>query len=225
MHELIERLIGIEVVADDFIVGYGNTIKEANCNHDNTLIAFLERCRERNVKLNIEKLTLREKEVPFIGYVATDQGLCVDPAKVRAITDMPAPTDKAGVQRLLGLAQYLSKFLPRLSDITKPLRELTQNDIQWFWGENQQDSFYKTKKAVTETPVFRYYSLEEEVVIQYDASSSGLAAALLQGGQPVAYYSRAMTLLRPGMLRLKKGCWLLFLLWSVLNHMYMVVTK
>ena len=32
----------------------------------------------------------------------------------------------AAIQRLLGLAQYLSKFLPHLSDITKPLRELTQ---------------------------------------------------------------------------------------------------
>ena len=139
MHELIEGLKGIEVVADDFIVvGYGDTMEEANRNHDNTLMAFLERCRERNVKLNIDKLTLREREVPFIGHVATDKGLRVDPAKVRAITEMPAPTDKAGVQRLLGLAQYLSKFLPRLSDITKPLRELTQNDVQWFWGDAQQ---------------------------------------------------------------------------------------
>ena len=194
MHELIEGLTGIEVVADDFIVvGYGDTAEEANRNHDNTLFAFLERCRERNVKLNIDKLTLREKEVPFIGHVATDKGLRVDPAKVRAITDMPAPTDKAGVQRLLGLAQYLSKFLPRLSDITKPLRELTQNDIQWFWGKSQQVSFDTLKKVVTETPVLRYYNLAEDVTIQCDASSSGMAAALLQGGQPVAYCSRAMT--------------------------------
>ena len=194
MHELIEGLTGIEVVADDFIVvGYGDTAEEANRNHDNTLLAFLERCRERNVKLNIDKLTLREKEVPFIGHVATDKGLRVDPAKVRAITDMPAPTDKAGVQRLLGLAQYLSKFLPRLSDITKPLRELTQNDIQWFWGKSQQVLFDTLKKVVTETPVLRYYNLAEDVTIQCDASSSGMAAALLQGGQPVAYCSRAMT--------------------------------
>ena len=116
MYELIEGLTGIEVVADDFIVvGYGNTIKEANCNHDNTLIAFLERCREQNVKLNIDKLTLCEKEVPFIGQVATDQGLRVDPAKVRAITDMPAPMDKAGVQRLLGLANFCHAFQISLS--------------------------------------------------------------------------------------------------------------
>ena len=45
MHELIEGLTGTEVVADDFIVvGFGDTIKAANCNHDNTLMAFLKYC-------------------------------------------------------------------------------------------------------------------------------------------------------------------------------------
>ena len=150
-------------------------------------------CRERNVKRNSDKLTLREKEVPFIRHVATDKGLCVDPVKVTAITDMPAPTDKAGVQLLLGLAQYLNKFLPCLSDITKPLCELTQNDIQWFWGKAQQVAFDALKKAVTETQVLHYYNLEEEVIIQCDESSSAMAAALLQAGRPVASCSRAMT--------------------------------
>ena len=46
MHQLIEGLSGIEVVADDFIViGCGNTIEEANSDHDRDLISFLERCK------------------------------------------------------------------------------------------------------------------------------------------------------------------------------------
>ena len=36
----------------------------------------------------------------------------------------------AGVQRLLGMTQYLMKFLPRLSDITKPMRDLTQKGVE-----------------------------------------------------------------------------------------------
>ena len=35
--------------------------------------------------------------------------------------------------------------------------------------------------------------MKEEVTLQCDASQSGLGAALLQGGQPVAYASRALT--------------------------------
>lgn len=132
MHELIEGLHSIEVIADDFVaVGFGNTHQEAARDHDSNLITFLQRCEEGGITLNTDKLHLRWQEVPFIGYVATNKGLRVDPAKARAFSEMPAPTDKAGVQRLLGLAQYLSKFLPHLSDITKPLRELTQNDVEW----------------------------------------------------------------------------------------------
>ena len=106
---------------------------------------------------------------------------------------MPAPTDTAGVQRLLGLAQCLSKFLPHLSDITKPFRELTQNDVQWVWGTAQQTALEALKEAVVTTPVLRYYNLEEDVTLQCDAFQFGLGAALLQNGQPVAYACRALT--------------------------------
>lgn len=73
----------------------------------------------------------------FKGHVATGENLRVDPTKVKAIREMQVPTDKAAVQWLLGLAQYLSKFLPHLSDMTKPLRELTQQDVEWCWGDAQ----------------------------------------------------------------------------------------
>ena len=194
MQELIEGLMGIEVVADDFIaVGHGETFEEATKDHDKTLLEFLKRCEERNVRLNPEKLKLRQSQVLFIGHVATDQGLKVDPAKVRAVVEMPPPTDKQGVQRLLGLAQYLAKFLPHLSEITKPLRDLTQSNTLWVWEEAQQSAFTKLKEMVTRTPVLRCCNLQEEVTLQCDASQSGLGAALMQNGQPVAYASRALT--------------------------------
>ena len=193
MHELIKGLSSIKVVAHDFIViGCGSTVEEATIDHDKVLTAFLERCKEQGVKLNTDKLNLRMTEVPFIGHMATDKGLGIDPAKVWAIRDMPASTDKAGVQRLLGLAQYLSKFLPRLSDITKPMRELRQNNVQWAW-RTQEASLEALKKAVMSTPILRYYNLQEEVTLQCDASQFGLGAALLQNGQPVAYASCALT--------------------------------
>ena len=49
------------------------------------------------------------------------------------------------------------------------------------------------KKALTTTPALSYYDVMKPVVIQCDASDSGLGAALLQNGLPVAYSSRALT--------------------------------
>jgi len=105
--------------------------------------------------------------VPFIGCVATAQGLCSDLAKVKAITELPSLKDAKDVQRSLGLAQYFTKFLPHLANITKPLQELTQKDVAWTWDHNQQAAL--------------------------DASQAGLGAATLQNSQPIAHVSRALT--------------------------------
>ena len=194
MHEITEGLQGVEVVADDFLaVGRGETLDEANRDHDKNLDALLQRCEKRGVQLNPDKIKLRVSEVPFIGHRATSEGLCVDPAKVQAIRDMPVPQSVAAVQRLLGLAQYLSKFLPHLADVTKPLRALTQKETAWVWEEPQQKAFEDLKTLASSAPVLRYYNIQDEVTLQCDASQSGLGVALLQKGQPVAYASRALT--------------------------------
>ena len=105
MHTLLEGLQGIEVVADDFVaVGFGETQDEAMSNHDQHLHAFLQSCMEKGIRLNREKVQLRLTKVPFMGHIATDKGLCADPAKVRAITEMPPPSDVAGIQGVLGMA-------------------------------------------------------------------------------------------------------------------------
>ena len=146
------------------------------------------------MRLNADKLRLRQQEVLFIGHMATDKELNVGPSKVCAIVEMPPLADKQAVQWLLGLAQYLTKFLLHLSDITKPLRGITQQDVMWAWNEAQQTAFKNLKDAVTHTPVLHlYYSLQDEVSIQWDALQTGLRVALLQNGQPVAYASLALT--------------------------------
>ena len=90
----------------------------AVADYDKNLFAFLGRCQERNLVLNANNLHLRQPSVTFIGHVALRQGISMNPAKVKAVAEMPAPTDKAGVQRLLGMVQYLSKFLPKLAALT-----------------------------------------------------------------------------------------------------------
>ena len=53
MHELIEGLHGVEVVADDFVViGFGSTQEEAMLDHDKNLAGLLQRCEQRKVRLN-----------------------------------------------------------------------------------------------------------------------------------------------------------------------------
>ena len=75
MNEIIEGLIGVEVIADDFLIcGFSDNTKDAIINHDNNLCQFLRRAGERGLKLNLDKVKLRLNSVPFIGHLLTERG-------------------------------------------------------------------------------------------------------------------------------------------------------
>ena len=125
--------------------------------------------------------------------MASGEGLKIQPDNVRAIVEMPEPEDITAVQRLVGVVTYLSKFVPRLTEITGPLRDLTRQDTDWTWGPAQKKAFKQVKDAVSSVPVLRYNSLDDEVTLKCVASQSDIGATLMQMGQPVAFTSRALT--------------------------------
>lgn len=194
LYSCVQDLEGVVCVADDLMIfGIGDTDGEALADHDRKLEKLLQRCHEVGIRLNPEKMKLRQKSVPFLGHVITSEGLKPDPAKVEAVLKLQQPNDVEGVQRLNGFVNYLAKFLPGLSDAMGPIRELTRKDVPWQWSTEQENALSQVQLLVSESPVLRYYDPGKELTIQCDASQSGLGAALLQEGQPVAYASRALT--------------------------------
>ena len=129
------RLGVLPIHAAILIYGAGTTEEEALQDHDKNLLQLMKRCKDKNIKLNKEKIKLRSKEVPFMGHMITSEGLKADPEKIRAVQEMPTPTDVAGIQRFIGFTNNLSKFLPRLSDVCAPLCQLTAQDVEWFWTD------------------------------------------------------------------------------------------
>ena len=193
LDQAIENLPGVKTIADDILIyGEGETQEEAIRDHDQKLIKLLQRCREKGITLNKEKFKMKLTEIPYIGHLLTQNGLKPDPSKVEAILNMSKPTDLKAVQRLVGLVNYLTKFLKKLADICEPLRQLTRKEMEWEWTEVHDVAFEKIKEAVTTAPVLRYFDPNEETVLQCDASDTGLGASLMQKGQPVAYASRSL---------------------------------
>ena len=61
-------------------------------------------------KHNEAKAIVKTKEIRFMGHLISNKGIEADPSKVKAIQDMPPPTDVSGVKRLCGMVQYLARF-------------------------------------------------------------------------------------------------------------------
>ena len=112
-HEVFEGLRGVAVIADNILVyGSGDTDKDALADHDQSLIRVLEKARQCNLKINKQKLKLRQTEVSYMGHLLTSKGVCPDPRKVKEVNEMAKPDSVQAVQRFLGFVNYLAKFLP-----------------------------------------------------------------------------------------------------------------
>ena len=190
LNQVLECLVGVVCIANDIVVyGCGETMEEAQRDHDDNLTNLSKRCREKNAKLSYEKSMFNRSEIPFVGHLITNEGLKPDPAKIDAVAKMTKPTDVKSIQRFIGFVTYLSRFLPDLSNRLEPLRQLVKTNQ--VWNQTHDEIFEDVKRLVTTSPVLAYYN-PEDLVIQCDSSGTGVGAALIQNDQPIAYASRAL---------------------------------
>ena len=101
--------------------------------------------------------------ISFVGNVFTADGLQVDPEKVKAIHEMPTPTCKQDVQRLIGMTNYLARYIEHRSDKTRALRSLTHNNVPFIWDANHEKEFNELKHDISSTPTLAYYDVSKPV--------------------------------------------------------------
>lgn len=118
--------------------------------------------------------------------------------RIKSRLQLPQPTCVEDVRRLLGMANYLAKFLPQLATITTPLKELQKERNEWTWAEPQETAFKRLKQILSSPDVLAQYSNTAETKVAADASPYGLGAVLTQqqadgSWRPVTYISRGLT--------------------------------
>ena len=217
-------LQSVVAVHDDIIVwGKGSTDQEASEDNDNNLRKLLQRCREVNLKLNREKVELKQTQINYLGHIISSDGLRTDPKKIDAVKQIPPPVDKAGVQRLLGMVGYLQRFAPNISSTAAPMREFVNKDINFRWDEHVHGKARsEVKKPLSEPPVLRYFDeKEQDTTLQCDASEKGLGACLMQKGSLSSMRQELWHRQSRTTLKLKKKCSRFRLVLTDLRSMYM----
>ena len=160
MREIVKDLHGVVNIADDVLVfGVG---KE---DFQNNVICFLDRCVEKDLHLNPDKIQIDVPSVPFFGQTLTKQGLKMDHTKWEVIQQWLTPTNVKELQSFLGSVNYLSKFIRYLSDFRQPLQELLKKENAFCWMSVYDEAFRKLKSAIVKDMTLKYFDANLPIYI------------------------------------------------------------
>ena len=191
IEDALSGLEGVRNIADDIIIGSRNDTE-----HETHVKACLQRIREKGLTLNKKKCQFFQPELEFFGNIFGKDGMSPHPNKIRAIKDAPRPEDKTQVRSLLGMINYIQRYIPNMAMIVKPLRELTKLRTPFTWDGKCEEAFQTIKNCITSETILSYFdpNLHTELIV--DASPVGIAAMLTQRDNGklkiIAYGSRTL---------------------------------
>jgi len=145
-HDMIHK--EIEVYVDDMIVKSG-TEEE----HVENLSKMFQRLRKYKLRLNPNKCTFGVRSGKLLGFIVSQKGIEVDPDKVRAVREMPAPKTEKQVSGFLGRLNYISRFISHMTATCGPIFKLLYKDQGIVWTEDCQRAFDRIKEYLLELPI------------------------------------------------------------------------
>ena len=194
MEGVLAGLIGEKCIIylDDVLV-IGRTFEE----HRSNLREVFTRLTKAGLKLKPSKCKLVRKEVKFLGYVISRNGISPDPKKLAAMEEFPKPKDLRALRAYLGLTSYYRRFVPSFSALAQPLYKLTKKDVPFVWTDACEEAFQQLKQLLMRAPVLAYPNFSRDFLLETDASGLGLGAVLSQSQddesiRPIAFASRTL---------------------------------
>ncbi|XP_046671135.1 uncharacterized protein LOC124361140 [Homalodisca vitripennis] len=180
------------VYLDDIIV-----VTSTFESHLKTLKEIFRRVREAKLTLNREKCKFCRRELKYLGYIVSGEGLRVDPEKVKAIVDIPIPRNQKEVRQFTGMASWYRRFIPNFASRMTPLTSLLKRRNQFEWTPEAEMAFQDVKSCLISAPILSCPDFSKPFTISCDASGVGIGAVLSQdseqGESVVAYASRTLT--------------------------------
>ena len=109
----------------------------------------------------------------MLGFVVSKDGIQIDPLKIAAIINLPAPTTILELQSLHGKENFLRHFVCNFVEKMHGYMHLLKKNTPFLWDDQAQQAFDNLKDTLTHSPVIHppYYSKDFLVYIVSSATN------------------------------------------------------
>lgn len=194
MTEELKELKNLARVVDDTCI-YGRNEEE----HALNVIAFLQRCRERNIRLNEDKFEFKKTEIEFAGMKLSKDGFTIHDNIVKAVKEFPLPETITDMRSFHGLANQLAPFDEKVAEKLAPLRHLLKSRATFEMTDDEVQAFKETRDLLASPQTLAYYTPGQPVQVFTDAACTkgyGFVVKQLQkdgNWKPIMLGSRSLT--------------------------------
>ncbi|WAR57332.1 hypothetical protein PtB15_8B379 [Puccinia triticina] len=148
--------------------------------HTAAVNGILETLSKHQSWLKPEKCEFSKPEVEYLGLLIACNRIRMDPAKVKAVTDWPAPRNVTELQRFIGFSNFYRRFIDHFSGKTRPLHDLTKAKTRFVWVDKCNSAFECLKTAFTSAPILKIADPYKPFILECDCSDFALGAVLSQ---------------------------------------------
>ena len=153
------------------------------------------RLRTAKFKLKPSKCVFLKKDINYLGFVIKDHKVLPEHQKIEAVENAQFPSTVKGLQRFLGLSNFLSRFVPHYAEISSPLTTLqnkSQSDYsQCIKGNNDvRVSFDRLKAKIVKISPLKF---KNQFCLNVDASNIAIGSILHHEHRLIVFYSRWLT--------------------------------
>ncbi len=107
---------------------------------------------EVDIKLNLSKCSIGQREVKFLRHIVSEEGFRPDPGNVEAIVNVKPPTNVKETQRFLGMTGFYRKHIEHFSHLAAQLTDLTRKNQPFRWTVECQKAFEDLKDKLVISP-------------------------------------------------------------------------
>ncbi|XP_024007765.1 uncharacterized protein LOC112083885 [Eutrema salsugineum] len=177
----------MEVYIDDMLVK--SLVATDHVGHLRTCFDILD---QYCMKLNPTKCTFGVTSREFLGYIVTRRGIEANPKQIAAILELPSPTTKREVQRLIGRIAALSRFISRSTDKCLLFYQLLCGNKHLEWNEKCEEAFAELKKYLSTPPVLSKPETGKTLYLYIAISEYAVSSVLVRedrGEQKSMFYT------------------------------------